>query len=126
VDLQDKKRSVAEKSALLDRQEELRQDADALTAIDDTLGTDLAVERSFSNDCGHPPLKAALSWNHIATGSLTCWKATGAILSQTVKSRGALLFDLGFHRFVYWVEEFLGWVLVSLFVAGMSGVMKKE
>ena len=32
----------------------------------------------------------------------------------------------GWHRVVYWVEGGLGWVFVSLFIAGMSGIMKKE
>jgi hypothetical protein len=36
------------------------------------------------------------------------------------------LFTSGWHRVLYWIEEFLGWVFVSLFIAGMSGLMKKE
>lgn len=32
----------------------------------------------------------------------------------------------GAHRVVYWTEEVLGWIFVSLFIAGMSGIMKKE
>jgi len=36
------------------------------------------------------------------------------------------LFSNGFHRLVYWCEEFLGWVLVSLYIVGMSGILKKE
>jgi hypothetical protein len=32
----------------------------------------------------------------------------------------------GAHRVVYWAEEVLGWIFVSLFIAGMSGIMKKE
>jgi hypothetical protein len=35
-------------------------------------------------------------------------------------------FAAGWHRVVYWVEEFLGWIFVSLFIAGMSGIMKQE
>jgi len=36
------------------------------------------------------------------------------------------VFTAGWHRVLYWIEEFLGWVFVSLFIAGMSGLMKKE
>ena len=32
----------------------------------------------------------------------------------------------GFHRFVYWSEVIFGWIFISLFVAGMSGIMKKD
>lgn len=35
-------------------------------------------------------------------------------------------FSIGVHRWIYWIEEIVGWVLVSLFIAGMSGVIKKE
>jgi hypothetical protein len=35
-------------------------------------------------------------------------------------------FAQGWHRVLYWSEEFLGWVFVSLFIAGMSGIMKNE
>ncbi|MBV9062852.1 MAG: hypothetical protein JOY77_07965 [Alphaproteobacteria bacterium] len=35
-------------------------------------------------------------------------------------------FRLGLHRFVYWSLELLGWLFVSLYIAGMSGLMKKE
>lgn len=36
------------------------------------------------------------------------------------------LFSHGFHRVVYWADEILGWTFISLFIAGMSGLMKKE
>lgn len=36
------------------------------------------------------------------------------------------LFRHGFHRVVYWLDEILGWTFISLFIAGMSGLMKKE
>ncbi len=36
------------------------------------------------------------------------------------------LFRLGVHRFVYWFAEILGWLFVSLYIAGMSGIMKDE
>lgn len=39
---------------------------------------------------------------------------------------GEFLFSNGFHRFVYWCEEVLGWIFVSLYIAGMSGLMKKK
>ncbi|HEY4941570.1 MAG TPA: hypothetical protein VII56_09080 [Rhizomicrobium sp.] len=32
----------------------------------------------------------------------------------------------GWHRLLYWILEILGWIFVSLFIAGMSGIMKKE
>jgi hypothetical protein len=32
----------------------------------------------------------------------------------------------GGHRVFVWVNEVAGWILVSLFIAGMSGVMRKE
>ena len=35
-------------------------------------------------------------------------------------------FSWGLHRFIYWLEEVLGWIFVSLYIAGMSGIMKKE
>ncbi|HEY4941100.1 MAG TPA: hypothetical protein VII56_06705 [Rhizomicrobium sp.] len=35
-------------------------------------------------------------------------------------------FSVGSHRFVYWAMKILGWIFVSLFLAGMSGIMKKE
>lgn len=35
-------------------------------------------------------------------------------------------FSAGLHRLIFWVEEIVGWVLVSLFIAGMSGMIKKE
>jgi len=36
------------------------------------------------------------------------------------------LFRHGFHRFVYWAQELLGWVFISLLIAGMSGLVKRE
>jgi hypothetical protein len=39
---------------------------------------------------------------------------------------GTGLFRCGVHRFVYWIEIVGGWIFVSLFIAGMSGIMKKE
>jgi hypothetical protein len=38
----------------------------------------------------------------------------------------AWAFSLGFHRLIYWVMQILGWIFVSLFITGMSGLMKKE
>lgn len=38
----------------------------------------------------------------------------------------AAFFKAGGHRVVYWIETVAGWILVSLFIAGMSGIMKKE
>lgn len=38
----------------------------------------------------------------------------------------AWLFRHGFHRFVYWAAEILGWIFVSLYIAGMSGIMKED
>jgi hypothetical protein len=38
----------------------------------------------------------------------------------------AFAFHLGVHRAVYWTMEILGWLFVSLYIAGMSGVMKSE
>jgi len=35
-------------------------------------------------------------------------------------------FAAGGHRAIYWLEEIAGWVFVSLYIAGMSGIMKKE
>ncbi|MCH8858370.1 MAG: hypothetical protein IID54_02175, partial [Proteobacteria bacterium] len=35
-------------------------------------------------------------------------------------------FRLGIHRVLYWTMAILGWIFVSLLIAGMSGVMKKE
>jgi hypothetical protein len=35
-------------------------------------------------------------------------------------------FRFGGHRIVFWLENFFGWLFVSLFIAGMSGIMKQE
>ena len=49
---------------------------------------------------------------------------------QTIWDRGAAFaawcFSLGVHRFIYWAVELLGWLFVSLYIAGMSGIMKNE
>lgn len=39
---------------------------------------------------------------------------------------GQWLFRNGIHRAIYWAMELAGWVLISLFIAGISGLMKKE
>jgi hypothetical protein len=49
-------------------------------------------------------------------GGFLAWMAGGE----------ATLFHYGVHRFVYWALEFLGWIFVSLYIAGMSGVMKDD
>src|SRR5581483_419439 len=36
------------------------------------------------------------------------------------------LFAAGGHRVVFWALEVLGWIFVSLYIAGMSGLMKRE
>jgi hypothetical protein len=41
-------------------------------------------------------------------------------------SHSVRLFQLGCHRFVYWLEETMGWIIASFLVAGLSGMMKKE
>ncbi|HEY0106768.1 MAG TPA: hypothetical protein VGB91_11840 [Rhizomicrobium sp.] len=35
-------------------------------------------------------------------------------------------FSYGVHRFVYWTLELFGWLFVSLYIAGMSGIVKNE
>lgn len=47
-------------------------------------------------------------------------------LFNTVAATEAWALNHGFHRFVYWFNELAGWLLVSLFLAGMSGIMKRE
>lgn len=60
--------------------------------------------KSLPRSCGYPEDPR---W-HWLTGSLA-WS-----------------FRHGLHRLVYWIVELAGWVLVSLYIAGMSGLMKKE
>ncbi len=48
---------------------------------------------------------------------------------QCVKSGAPILeclFEHGLHRVVFWALEVLGWIFVSLIIAGMSGLMKRE
>jgi hypothetical protein len=52
----------------------------------------------------------------INDGSIAYWFAKRAVSA----------FSWGVHRVVYWADEVLGWIFVSLFIAGMSGIMKKE
>jgi hypothetical protein len=35
-------------------------------------------------------------------------------------------FGLGVHRFLYWFLQIAGWLFVSLYIAGMSGIVKNE
>jgi hypothetical protein len=49
-------------------------------------------------------------------GSTVHWFAEGAVTA----------FSWGVHRVIYWLEEVFGWIFVSLYIAGMSGIMKKE
>jgi hypothetical protein len=59
-------------------------------------------------------------------GVSSCLDSIGLTAAQIPMSGGTILFEMGLHRAVYWFEELLGWIFISLFVAGMSGVMKKE
>jgi hypothetical protein len=38
----------------------------------------------------------------------------------------AWAFGHGLHRFVYWFTDVMGWIFVSLYIAGMSGVVKRD
>jgi hypothetical protein len=46
--------------------------------------------------------------------------------NATLARLAAGFFAAGGHRVVYWLEEIAGWIFVSLYIAGMSGIMKKE
>lgn len=72
------------------------------------LGQDLAWEPTTVRDPTARPLPTDLS----AASRVIRWSAA--------------TFATGWHRVVYWAEEVLGWIFVSLFIAGMSGIMKKE
>ena len=53
----------------------------------------------------------------------------GFLCSKRLDSRFAFVtcaFRNHFHRAVYWTLVLAGWVLISLFIAGVSGLMKKE
>ena len=72
------------------------------------LGQDFAWEPSDI------PMRGALP--PINDGSIAYWFAERAVSA----------FSWGLHRLVYWADEVLGWIFVSLYIAGMSGIMKKE
>lgn len=64
------------------------------------------------------------------------WTVTGGVDPSAAARNGhpwddfaaseAWAFSMGFHRFYYWFEELAGWALASLFIAGMSGIMKRD
>ncbi|MGC9952713.1 MAG: hypothetical protein ABSD21_00330 [Rhizomicrobium sp.] len=72
------------------------------------LGQDSAWEPSAV------PMRGSL--RPINDGSIAYWFAERAVSA----------FSWGVHRIVYWADEVLGWIFVSLYIAGMSGIMKKE
>ncbi len=63
----------------------------------------------------------------IELGQDTAWEpSTRGVLSDGAPSLPNTFFESGGHRVFYWFEEIFGWIFVSLFIAGMSGIMKKE
>ena len=73
------------------------------------------------------------SWTQtvrLALGQDWSVNGTPAESDETSMSGLAVLttdaFSVGVHRLVYWAVKILGWIFVSLFIAGMSGIMKKE
>jgi len=47
-------------------------------------------------------------------------------IAAAVAANAYWAFFFGFHRFVYWAMDILGWLFVSLYIAGMSGIVKNE
>ena len=74
----------------------------------------------------------------IELGQDSTWKPSDhpALYALPPRNDGTIIYGLsemavwsfrsGFHRFVYWTRQILGWLFVSLYIAGMSGIMKKE
>lgn len=105
------------------------------------LGQDLSWEPSLVQQGGVRPRAADEGWvtcaKRLATGQNAAWQtpvrparpcgdAQDSGLLSWPAALLAYLFQHGFHRVVYWTDEILGWTFISLFIAGMSGLMKKE
>jgi hypothetical protein len=68
-----------------------------------------------------------MEWRRTApSNARSCGYAADTGVLATLSSGTAWLFRHGAHRAVDWLLELLGWALISLFIAGMSGIMKKE
>lgn len=83
--------------------------------------------RITSNDWWVETTRQALGhdWSLSRRGSAVVVPAPDRFAATWART-AADLFHLGFHRFVYWLAEILGWAFVSLYIAGMSGIMKEE
>jgi len=105
------------------------------------LGQDLSWEPSVAQRGGLRPLEAGEGWftcaKRLLSGQNAVWKsrpaphgtcgdANGGLVLGRATAMAEWLFRHGFHRLVYWLDEILGWTFISLFIAGMSGLMKKE
>ena len=72
-------------------------------------------------------LEQAQSFNGTLTAQSKPRKASSVVhCLDTIAAAIACLFHLGIHRAIYWLMELLGWLFVSLYIAGMSGIMKGE
>lgn len=88
--------------------------------------------RALAPDEGWPECTTRLLLGHNSYQSTqspptrSCGFAADTSLLSRPTSFGQWLFRHGIHRFLYWSLEIAGWVLISLFIAGISGLMKKE
>lgn len=97
------------------------------------LGQDAAWAPSFSENRAKQDailfgqIWSACTFDKVRHGEVAgCLDSIGRTAAQVPTRGWSVVFDMGLHRAVYWLEELLGWIFISLFVAGMSGVMKKE
>lgn len=88
---------------------------------------ELAPDESWFDCTKRLLLGRNMIWQSVPAGNRrSCGFAADTGWLGSLAALPVFAFRHGFHRFVYWSEEIFGWIFVSLFIAGMSGIMKKE
>lgn len=68
-----------------------------------------------------------MNWKPVPAGNRpSCGSTADSGWLGSLAAWPVFAFRHGFHRLVYWLEEILGWIFITLLLAGMSGIMKKE
>lgn len=64
-----------------------------------------------------------LRWS---TENTVCKPSTCPLKAANMEIGTAIPFAFGWHRAMYWLEVVAGWIFASLFISGVSGLMKKD
>jgi hypothetical protein len=98
------------------------------------LGQESAWEPSLEQRGHNRSDGASLLGVHTWLGQETVWGGANSVcrtkpcggLFGVTWLLGPTMFEFGWHRVLYWSEVVAGWILVSLFITGISGIMKKD